>query len=176
MPRADAFVDPSPHARARGSRLSETLVAGAPLVLARACRLGASPEQLFAFIADFPRLPEWMPMMRRCQVDNTHAQVPGGVGAVRVIDSGFGAPTREEVRAYEPPELLAYSASDASLRGLFTSHLGVIVCEGRPAGGTQLSWLSYARPGLGPQKFLGPRVFQFVIQQSLARLAARFPA
>jgi len=175
MARGDVFIDPSSPALARGAQLSEALVAGAPLVLARACRLGASQEELFAFIADFPRLPEWMPMMKRCHVDNARAQVPGGVGAVRVIDSGIGAPTHEEVRAFEPPALLAYSATDASLRGLFTSHLGVLVCEAHPAGGARLNWLSYARPGVGPQKFLGPRVFKFMIQQSLARLAARFP-
>jgi uncharacterized protein YndB with AHSA1/START domain len=175
MPRGDVFIDPSTIALERGARLSDSLGGRAPLVLARACRLGATPEQVFAFITDFERLPDWMPMMKRCRVDNTRAQNPGGVGAVRVIDSGFGEPTREEVRAFEPPTLLAYSASDASLRGLFRGHLGVLICEPHPVGGTWLSWLSYARSGTGPAKFLGPGVFRFVIQQSLARLAARFP-
>ena len=114
-------------------------------------------------------------MMKRCRVDNTRAEMPGGVGAVRVIDSGFGDPTRETVLAFEPPRLLAYSASDASLRGLFTRHFGVLLSEPHPRGGTWLSWLSYARSGIGPQKYLGPGVFKLVIRQWLAHLSERFP-
>lgn len=147
----------------------------APLVLARAARLGADPTHIFAFITDFERLPEWMPLMKRVRVDNSRAETPSGVGAVRIIDSGLGKPTEETVVALEAPTLLAYSASDASLRGMLTSHLGVILCEPHPAGGTWLSWLSYARPGTGPQRFLGPAVFKQVIQRSLLQLTRRFP-
>ncbi|MFT3924819.1 MAG: SRPBCC family protein [Myxococcales bacterium] len=175
MSRLDGALEPSPHAQQRGRELSLTLGRGSPLVLARAARLGISPERLFEFIVDFERLPEWMPMMKACQVDNTHAREPGGVGAVRVIDSGFGKPTRETVVALERPSLLAYSADDASLRGLFSQHLGVLISEPHPLGGAWLSWLSYAKPGAGPQKFLGPGVFKLVVQQSLSRLGARFP-
>jgi uncharacterized protein YndB with AHSA1/START domain len=175
MSHREPPIEPSAPALVRGAQLSAELAGGAALVLGRAARLGTEPGQLFRFIADFERLPEWMPMMRRCRVDNSQAVVPGGVGAVRIIDSGFGEPTRETVRAFEPPQMLAYSASDASLRGLFTGHLGVLVCEPHPAGGSWLSWLSYARSGAGPQKFLGPSVVKMVIQRSLASLSERFP-
>lgn len=175
MSNRERPLEPSPLALQRGARLSTEIAAGSPLVLGRAVRLSGSPEQVFRYIADFERLPEWMPMMKRCRVDNTRAETPGGVGAVRVIDSGFGEPTRETVVAFEPPLLLAYSASDASLRGLFTRHLGVLVSEPHPRGGAWLSWLSYARSGTGPQKYLGPGVFKLVIQQSLSGLRERFP-
>jgi uncharacterized protein YndB with AHSA1/START domain len=176
--RNAALIEPSPEAQRRADALAEV-----PLVLARAIRLAAAPERVFAFITDFERLPEWMPMMRRAWVDNRHAQTPGGVGAVRMIDSGFGKPTEERVVALEPPSLLAYSASDASLRGLFRSHLGVLVLEQhpaegalRPGEGTRLSWFSYALPGRGLQRFAGPSVFKLVVDQSLARLGERFLA
>ncbi len=168
-------LEPSSLALQRGAKLSAELAASSPLVLGRAARLGATPEQVFEYIADFERLPEWMPMMKRCRVDNERAEAPGGVGAVRVIDSGFGEPTRETVVAFEPPLLLAYSASDASLRGLFTRHLGLLVSEPHPRGGVWLSWLSYARSGTGPQKYVGPGVFRWVIQRSLSNLSERFP-
>jgi uncharacterized protein YndB with AHSA1/START domain len=163
--------DPSPYSLARGSELTR-----APLVLGRAAHLGGSPELVFAFITDFERLPEWMPLMRRCRVDDTRAVTPGGVGAVRVIDSGVGKPTEETVVAFEAPRLLAYRASDASLRGMFTDHLGVLTCEAHPQGGTWLSWLSYARVGKPPQSWLGAGVFKYVIGHSLAQLERRFPA
>jgi len=175
MSRRAAELEPTPFALRRGQELSALVGHGSPLVLGRAARVGLPPAELFAFIVDFERLPEWMPMMKRCRVDNAQAREPGGVGAVRVIDSGIGQPTRETVMAFEPPQLLAYSADDASLRGLFTRHLGVLVCEPHPQGGSWLSWLSYAQPGSGPQKFFGPSVFKLVVQQSLSRLAQRFP-
>jgi hypothetical protein len=147
----------------------------APLVLARAARLGGAPEPLFSFLCDFERLPVWMPLMRRCRVDNGNAERPGGVGAVRVIDSGVGAPTREVVVALEPPRLLAYSAEDASLRGMLTAHLGILTCEPHPAGGSWLSWLSYGQPGKAPQRWLASGVFRYVVESSLAQLGQRFP-
>ncbi len=169
-PSSNSRQQPSERALARGSSLTQ-----APLVLPCAARLGADPARIFAFITDFERLPEWMPLMRRVTVDNSRAEKPSGVGAVRVIDSGIGKPTEETVVALEPPELLAYHASDASLRGMFTEHLGVLVCEPHPAGGTLLSWLTYARPGKGPARFVGPTVFKQVIQRSLEQLTRRFP-
>lgn len=166
----DSPAAPSPRAIARGAALSR-----APLILALTSQLGASPEIVFSFISHFERLPEWMPLMKRVHVDNRNAVSPGGVGAVRIIDSGFGKPTEETVVAFEPPCLLAYSASDASLRGMFRNHLGLLHCEPREAGGTLLSWLSYATPGKGPQRLLGPTVFKQVIQRSLTQLARSFP-
>jgi uncharacterized protein YndB with AHSA1/START domain len=168
--RSSYLDEPSPYAFQRAAELT-----GTPLVLARAGRFGAEPDELFRFISDFERLPAWMPMIKRCRVDNRRASVPGGVGAVRLIDAGVGRPTEETVIAFEPPTLLAYSASDASLRGLFTGHVGVLVSEPHPAGGSRLSWLSHARPGTGPQRLLGPGVLAWVVQRSLAGLARQFP-
>ena len=90
--------------------------------------LGASPEEVFAFISDFEALPEWMPGMNNVTVNNQQAETPGGLGAVRVITS-YGKVTQEVVRAFEPPTWLAYSATNQSLGGMYTDHLGVLICE-----------------------------------------------
>jgi len=162
-------VSPSPYAKQRAAELTRS-----PISLERATRLAAKPEDVFAFITDFPRLPEWMPMMKRCTVDNSRAQTPGGVGAVRVIEAPAVKPTLETVIAFEAPRLLAYSASDASLMGMFTDHLGVITCEPHPTGGTWLTWLSMAQRGKGPMGLVGPGMFKFVIGKSIANLERRF--
>jgi hypothetical protein len=168
-------VEPSPFAKQRAAELTRS-----PLSLERATRLSASPEQVFAFITDFPRIPEWMPMIKRCTVDNSRAQTPGGVGAVRVIEAPAGKPTLETVIALEAPGgaasrgLLAYSASDASLMGMFTDHLGVLTCEPHPAGGTWLTWLSFAKAGKPPMGWVGPGMFKFMIGKSISNLERRF--
>lgn len=162
-------VEPSPYAISRGQELTRS-----PLSIARATRLSAQPEEVFAFITDFPRLPEWMPMIKRCTVDNSRAQTPGGVGAVRVIEAPAGKPTLETVVALEPPRLLAYSASDESLMGMFTGHLGVITCEPLPEGGTWLTWLSFAVPGKAPMGWVGPGMFKFMLGRSIKNLERRF--
>jgi uncharacterized protein YndB with AHSA1/START domain len=163
-------MDVRSDALARGRELTQ-----APVLLARTAHLGAEPAEVFAFIADFERLPTWMPLMQRCQVDNQNARSPGGVGAVRVIYPPVGAPARETVVALEPPHLLAYSASDASLRGMLRDHLGVITCAPHDAGGTYLSWVSFGRPGRLPQRWLAEGVFKFMVDRSIEQLRARFP-
>ncbi len=162
-------IEPSPYALERGRALTQS-----PLSLARATRLAAPPEEVFAFITNFPRIPEWMPLVKRCTVDNSQAQSPGGVGAVRVIEAPLSKPTRETVVALEPPRLLAYSASDASLMGMFTGHLGVLTCEPHPQGGTWFTWLSFAQPGGAPMGWFGPPMFKFMLGRSISNLEARF--
>src|SRR5688572_23680068 len=161
-------IEPSPFAVKRGQELTSS-----PLSLARATRLAAQPDEVFAFITDFPRLPEWLPLIRRCTVDNSRAQTPGGVGAVRVIEAPLSKPTLETVVALEAPRLLAYSASDASLMGMFTGHLGVLTCEPHPEGGTWFTWLSFAVPGGAPMGWFGPPMFKFILGRSISALERR---
>ncbi len=147
----------------------------APVLYQREVRLGAPPATVFALLADFPRLPEWMPMMVRVEVDNARAESPGGVGAVRVIHSGVGRPTLETVTAFERPRLLSYGASDASLRGMFVDHQGTITCEA-DGRGTLLRWETRARPGRSRLMHLvGERLLPWIIRRSMQNLARRFP-
>jgi len=163
-------IDPSPYALERGRALSS-----APLQHRYAVRLGVSPDALFAFITDFPRLPEWMPLIKRVRVDDTRSERPGQLGAVRVIEAPVGRPTQEVVKAFEQDKLLAYSATDASLMGMVRDHLGVLCTEPHPDGGTWFTWLSFGKPGSVPMRWFGDLVFSFVIGRSISNLERRFP-
>ncbi len=161
---------PSPYALSRGAELTAS-----PLTHEYATRLGAAPQAVFAFITDFPRIPEWMPLISRVSVDDSEAEVQGQVGAVRVIEPPLGPTTRERVVAFEPGRLLAYAATDASLMGMFRNHLGVLTTEPHPLGGTHLTWLSHGSPGTLPMRLLGRFIFRFVIGRSMRALEKKFP-
>jgi uncharacterized protein YndB with AHSA1/START domain len=158
------------YAMRRGSELAK-----APLQQRFSAHLSAPHEEVFAWITDFPKLPEWMPFMKRAWVDNKDAEAPGKVGAVRMMDAGVGKPTEEVVVAFEPDRLLAYSARDASLMGMYRNHLGILCCEPHSLGGTELTWLSFGTPGPFPMGFLGAQVFNFVLSKSIRNLKRRFP-
>lgn len=138
--------------------------------------LPAPPNEVFRVISDFGNLPRWMPLMVRVEVDNTNAAIPGQVGAVRVIHAAIGRPTRETVRAYEAPWLLAYSADDRSLRGMYTDHTGILICKEIDDGATRLCWATYAVDGRNPLlRVCGRLVFRYLVNQSLRNLARQFP-
>ncbi len=166
----DTPIEPSAFAYERGRALSH-----APLGQRYAARLGVEPATLFAFITDFPRLTEWMPLITRTTVDNTEATIPGQVGAVRLIEAPLAPITRERVVAFEQDKLLAYSASDASLMGMLRNHLGVLTTEQHPLGGSWFSWLSYGNAGSPPMGWCGGPMFRFVIGRSIKSLQQRFP-
>jgi uncharacterized protein YndB with AHSA1/START domain len=141
-----------------------------PLQFDVSCEINAPPETVFDFLVDFEQLPSWMPLMKRVTVDNTNAVVPRQVGAVRVIDSGVGKPTLETVRAWQRPSLLSYSANDASFRGMFHSHLGVLTCEPRDTERTLFRWQTYAKPGTPPMSWIGRILLGWIFRRSMRRM------
>ncbi len=161
---------PSAYAQSRGAALAK-----GPLVHTAVTRLGIDSAALFGFITDFTRLPEWMSLIKRSEVDNSDAEVPGQVGAVRVIHAPVGKPTLEKVVAFEPGRLLAYSASDASLMGMYRDHVGVLVTEPAAEGGSLFTWLTYCNTGTVPMRWLGPPMFTYMVRTSLKNLERLFP-
>jgi len=130
---------------------------------------------LFDYITDFDRLSEWIVGAKKSWSDDTHAEVPGQVGSVRVIQSVAGEPVRESVRAYEAPRMLAYTANDSAFLGLCTDHLGVMTCEPHPNGGTVLCWLAYGRLASHPVKaWAGEKLFQVALGKGMKRLERKF--
>jgi hypothetical protein len=164
-------VEPSAYALKRGHELAQS-----PLAHSFVARLGIETRELFAFITDFPRLPEWMPLISRVNVDDSAASVPGQTGAVRVIQATLGKPTLERVVAFEPERMLAYSASDASLMGMYREHLGVLVTEPVGARESLLTWLTFCEAGTAPMRWLGPAMFRYVIGTSVKNLQRRWPS
>ena len=168
MESLDGFTG---YAHEVGARLSRQ-----PLQLALTCHLGATQQELFEYIADFDRLSEWIPGVRKSWTDDSNADVPGEVGAIRMISTGFGKPVREVVKAFEAPRMIAYSATDDSLRGVYTDHLSVLTCEPHPSGGTVLAWLAYALPADHPiKRWAGKKVFQVTLRGAIKALERKFP-
>lgn len=164
------FSDFTEYARQTGARMSDQ-----PLLVEKARRLDVSQHELFDYITDFDRLSEWIIGVKRSSTDDSNAEAPGQVGAVRVIESFAGKPVREVVKAYEAPRLLAYSANDDALFGLCTDHLGVMTCEPHPDGGTVVCWLAYGRLASHPVKaWAGKKLFQVALGTGMKSLGRKF--
>ncbi len=139
-------------------------------------RMGLSQEELFDVIVDFDSMSGWLPMARRTWTDNSKAEIPGGVGAVRMIDAGAPKVTRETVVAIGRPDHLCYSANDGALMGMMTDHLSVITMEPHPEGGSSLVWLAFAKPSsFPPMAWMGRKVFGFVLRGALKNLQKMYP-
>jgi uncharacterized protein YndB with AHSA1/START domain len=166
-----AFSDFTAYAKETGSRLSDQ-----PLLLETTRRLDVTQRELFNYVSDFDRSNEWIVGAKKSWTDNSNAQAPGQVGAVRVIKSGASAPVREVVKAYEAPHMLAYSANDEAFLGLCFDHLGVMTCEPHPDGGTVICWLAYGHLASNPVKaWAGKKLFQVALRGGMKNLERKFP-
>lgn len=166
-----AYSDFTAYAAQTGGRLSNQ-----PMIFEKVSCLDVSQQKLFDYVSDFTRLDEWIVGAKKSWVDDTQADRPGEVGAVRVIESPVGAPVREVVKAFEAPRMLAYSANDEALRGLCTDHLSVITCEAHPDGGTVLCWQAYGRlPSPKWKAWAGKKLFETVLSRGVKNLERKFP-
>ena len=147
-----------------------------PIQLDLTARVNASPETVFDFAADHNRLPEWAPGVKSVEVDNSDAEQPGEVGAVRYLSGAFGKPDKEVVRAFDRPRLLSISNSDESLHGMFTDHIGIIVFESE-GDGTRLRLRICAVPGRNPiARFIGKRLLPIMMGRARRNLQQHFTA
>lgn len=148
----------------------------APLQVEVQGRVGLSVSEAFRFVTDASKLSEWIPMATRSYSIDTGAKSPGGVGSVRAINYGSIPLARETVVVLEQDALYAYSASDASLRGMYRDHLSVIGFDAHPDGGAVITWLAYARPGSSwIMRYVGLRSFSHVLGTGMRTLEQRFP-
>ena len=156
--------------------LGKTL-AQAPLQVEAQGRVGIDAAALFTYITTIEKLPEWLPFAKRAKSDDSKADVPSGVGSVRMIYAVGNKPTCERVVHYQPSSLYAYSARDADLFGAFTKHLGVISVEPHHVSGAVITWLAYGQPTrFAPLHYAGLRIFAHVLRKGISNLEKRFPA
>jgi uncharacterized protein YndB with AHSA1/START domain len=131
---------------------------------------GASPEQVFAVVADGAGWAQWAgPMVPRSSWEREGDPAPGGVGAIRQLGLG-SVGSREEIVAYEPPHHLAYCWHTRIVRG-YRSDVRL-----EPDGaGTRIVWSGTFSSGLLPasvmQRFFTRAVGGFA--KRLAREAER---
>ena len=165
-----AFSDFTAYAKETGARLSDQ-----PLVYETTQRLDVTQQELFNYVSDFERSSEWIVGARKSWTDDSEAEAPGQVGAVRVIKSGASTLVREKVKAFEAPHMLAYSANDEAFLGLCFDHLGVMTCEPHPDGGTVICWLAYGRLASSPLRaWAGTKLFQVALSRGMKNLQRKF--
>ena len=158
-------------AREVGAKLTTS-----PLAIEAQGRIGLSQAELFAYVTDASRLPEWLPMCKKALPDDSKAETPGGVGSVRKIWAGAPNPTEETVVLLDAPNVYAYKARDRDLFGMYTNHLSVITVEPHPLGGSVITWLSYGVPSSWMiVHYVGLRVFSRVLRGGVKNLERRFP-
>ena len=126
--------------------------------------IGASPEAVWAVLADLEHQAAWMVDVRRLKVVTEQKQ---GIGAVMHVTSElFGLPVVRDVMAitaWEPGRRM-----DVEHRGQFHGS-GSFLLE-RRHDGTTLIWSEDFAPPLG---FFGEAVFALVIRPHLRRVFAR---
>jgi uncharacterized protein YndB with AHSA1/START domain len=130
----------------------------------------ATPEQVFAVLADVPRWQEWAgPVVPHSSYEREGVPAPGGVGAIRRLGSG-PLSSREEIVTYEPPHRLAYVLLNGQSRHGYRAQVDL---ERLDAGGTRITWSGSFRPpvpGTGPLMLL---VFKRLLSGFAHRLASR---
>lgn len=167
-----SFSDFTGYAKETGARLSDQ-----PLLVEETRHFNATQQELFNYVTDFDRLSEWIWGSKKTWSDDSQAELPGQVGAVRMIQGSMGPPVREVVKAYEAPRMLAYSANDSAFFGTCTDHLGVMTCEPHPDGGTVVCWLAYGRLPSSPVKaWAGKKLFKVALSNGMKSLGKKFPA
>ena len=133
----------------------------------------ASPETVFAVLADAPSWQKWAGPAVPQSGWETGAPA-GGLGAVRLL--GFGPlSSREEIVAYDPPHRLAYVLRSGE--GLH-HYRATVDLQAQPDGGTHIVWSGTVEttvPGLAAPLIMVFRrlVGSFAIK--LARQAERTP-
>jgi len=165
-----AFSDFTTFANETGARLSDQ-----PLLFETTRHFDATQQEIFDYVSDIEKLGEWIWAAKNSWPDNSNADGPGQVGAVRVIQGLAGDPVREVIKAYEAPRMLAYSAGDAAFLGMCTDHLGVLTCEPHPNGGTVVCWQAYGRLAPNRAKAWGGRkLFQVALSNGMKNLERKF--
>ena len=117
--------------------------------IATSVEIARSPEDVFAYIADFPRHPEWQEGLVSVTVET---EGPSRVGTRVVHRRTLGpqsvTPT-SEITAYEPPHVLGFRGIDGPIRAKGSQRV-----EPAPDGSRVLFEMELEGHGLG--KFMLP--------------------
>jgi hypothetical protein len=108
-------------------------------------RCGASPDAVFAVLADATRWKDWAGVtVGVSDWDREGVPAPGGVGAVRKLGR-WPLFTREQITEFDPPHHLGYTiVSGVPVRGY---HADIdLLPDGR--GGTTIRWSGAFEPSI----------------------------
>ena len=101
----------------------------------------ASPDAVFAVLADQAAWPTWFPRIRKVAVESE----PVGVGSRRTVTLP-GLTVDEELVAYEPGRLFAFTGVAVKPRA-FSALVEQCVLEPTADGGTDVTWVQSLTPG-----------------------------
>ena len=116
-------------------------ISTAPVRIEARAESKATPDEVFAVLADHERWPEWFPSVRKVTV---LGEATGGVGARRRV-AVPGATVDEEFIVWDPGQRWSFTGLSAKPR--FTRSL-VEDCRLQPTagGGTDISYTMYLDP------------------------------
>lgn len=117
------------------------------LTVAARAHAAATPEEVWAFVADGATWDRWS-RMSESELELPGESQPDGIGAIRRFRTGRLV-SREEVTSFVPPSRLAYRVVSSPLP--IEDYRSEIVLSAHEAG-TAISWTSTFRPrwtGLG---------------------------
>jgi uncharacterized protein YndB with AHSA1/START domain len=84
--------------------------------IATSVEIARSPEDVFAYITDVPRHPEWQEGLVSAAVE-TEGPIRAGTRVVHRRKLGFGTvATTSEITTFDPPRLLAFRGIDGPIR------------------------------------------------------------
>ena len=129
----------------------------------------ASPQAVFAVLADHERWPEWFGNVKKVEVLGPAA----GVGARRRVTVP-GLVVDEEFIVWDEGTRWAFTGT-AARPAIFRSLVEDCVLTARPDGGTDITYTMHFQPGrlTGPVMGLAARVLSRTIDAAMRGLAAR---
>lgn len=130
----------------------QTVLAHGPsrLKVVKSIDIDAPPEKVWAVIAEFCSIQEWLPPVEKCESDGTHEK-----GTTRVLTVGNGESFTEELLEYNPEEMsYAYRITEPNHAAVPVGSYGsTIDVNAGESGGSTLSWKGFfyrAEPNNNP--------------------------
>lgn len=125
--------------------LSAADFTGASLMTQNTVHLRASTDEVWRFLTEYERLPEYIPGVVAVEVDGTNAEVVGGVGTRRMVTmaqpDGSTVLLQEEVAAFAVERSLGYRVLEGNPFGL-RDHFALVDLSA-DGSETRLTWSQY---------------------------------
>lgn len=134
-------------------------------------RLAADQASVFSYVSDIGHLAEWVPGVRRATADNTGAELPGGLGAVRVLEAPFGLKVRERIVAWAPPHGFAYALQDSRLA---PNHLAIVTVTPDGDGKSTIAFEEYYDLPLFTLRIIADAIMRRAVSGMVRNLVHRF--
>ena len=136
----------------------------------RTARIAATPEELFAYLADLRNLPDWQSGIVSAEVTSGGEMGAGATARIvrQVMSQQVKAPLR--ITEFEPPRLMVIASEVSGVRALAVLQLSPV------DGGTDLGFSMEIR-GSGLTAFMEPMIAGAArgdIEASMERLRERF--